>query len=1016
MVTLVVAGPGTGKTTFITNEIRKLLEKGTGPSRILALTFTEKAADEMLTRLDEAMPLGYEPPWISTFHSFCDRILRQEGLEIGLDPAYKVISEPEAWLLLRRNLFDLPLEYFRPLGNPTKFLSALLQLFSRAKDEEVTPEDYLEWAKRKGQKAKSREEKEEAIKQIELAKVYTAYQKLLIKNSYLDFGDLIFWTIKLFKQRPSILKRYQDQFRYIFVDEFQDTNAAQFSLVRFLAPAEVKTGLTAGRSSFAGPTNLTVGRPGSSAGPSNLTVVGDDDQAIYKWRGASVSNILEFKKSYPSCQTKVLRTSYRLTDELARKSYRLIQNNNPDRLEVKLQNVSKKLKTLKRGPAPYLLYARSAEEETELVLRKIVELVNTEGRNFSDFAILARANAHLDPFIAALKRHELPYQVVGNRGLFEQEEVAALLAVLRVIKDPNDTISWYKILNAPAFKISAEKVLGLLNRAQKTHVPLVEILREEKNSVLALISDLARDSFRVSPSHLLFDFVQKSGYVQELTKAPTLTNQLQVENIALFFQKVHQFEAEVREPNVPELVDYLDLLIEAGESPAQAVVEDVDTINLMTVHSAKGLEFPVVFLVSLTSDRFPTRQRSAALGLPEHFVKEFRYLKKSHKGGGSGFARFAAGEPSKGGGSGFARFADLPAEASAQVGGEPSDEEVQQVGHLQEERRLFYVAVTRASEQLFLSLAQNYGGVQEKRPSRFLRELGVEVPPATPERLATRPTRFATRSGRVAGGALDIEGKPLDLSVLIPKKFSYSQIDDYRDCPWKYRYKYVLKIPAPPTPPTSFGISLHETLREFELRQMRGEKVSLPQFLKIYRDHFLSEGYRDRKEKEAYLKRGQKLLTDFYRRDQKKLLPAWAVEKGFEIKIGGKTVRGRIDRIGKDNQGRFELIDFKGGDTAFKEEGDLSKKAQKDDQLLLYTIAAKEALGITPHSVALFYLDGGKRVEAQFSEGEIEKRKKEIAGLLGKISAGEFKATPGFVCAWCPFNKICEFSQSDRYR
>lgn len=973
MVTLVVAGPGTGKTTFITSEIRKLLEKGTGPSCILVLTFTEKAADEMLIRLDEAMPLGYEPPWISTFHSFCDRILRQEGLEIGLDPAYKVISEPEAWLLLRRNLFDLPLEYFRPLGNPTKFLSALLQLFSRAKDEEVSPGEYLAWAKglkkprRFGRGSDlrravgaSEEDKEEAKKQLELAKVYEAYQKLLLKNSYLDFGDLIAWTLKLFRQRPSVLARYRQQFSHVFVDEFQDTNFAQFSLIKLLVP----------------PNHLVAKLPS----PPTLTVVGDDDQAIYKWRGASVSNILEFKEFYPSCKTKVLRTSYRLTDELARKSYRLIQNNNPDRLEVKLQNVSKKLKTLKRGPAPYLLYARSVEEETELVLRKIVELVNTEGKNFSDFAVLARANAHLDPFIAALKRHELPYQVVGNRGLFEQEEVAALLAVLRVIKDPNDTISWYKILNAPAFKISAEKVLGLLNRAQKTHVPLVEILREEKNPVLALISDLTRDSFRVSPSHLLFDFVQKSGYVQELTKAPTLQNQLRVENIALFFQKVQQFEAEVREPNVPELVDYLDLLIEAGESPAQAVVEDVDTINLMTVHSAKGLEFPVVFLVSLTSDRFPTRQRSAALGLPEHFVKEFRYLKKSHKGGGVGFARFAAGEP--------------------------SGEEVQQVGHLQEERRLFYVAATRASEQLFLSLAQNYGGVQEKRPSRFLRELGVEVPAG--------PQESAAVSGSMS--VPNIKDTAQDLSVLIPKKFSYSQIDDYRDCPWKYRYKYVLKIPAPPTPPTSFGISLHETLREFELRQMHGEKVSLPQFLKIYRDHFLSEGYRDRKEKEAYLKRGQKLLTDFYRRDQKKLLPAWAVEKGFEIKIGGKTVRGRIDRIGKDDQGRFELIDFKGGDTAFKEEGDLSKKAQKDDQLLLYRIAAKEVLGIMPHSVALFYLDGGKRVEAQFGEGEIEKRKKEIAGLLGKISAGEFKATPGFVCVWCPFNKICEFSQADRYR
>ncbi|OGC44408.1 hypothetical protein A2V54_03465 [candidate division WWE3 bacterium RBG_19FT_COMBO_53_11] len=953
MINLVVAGPGTGKTTFITNEIRKLLDKGVDPSQILALTFTDKATQEMLGRLDEAMPLGYEPPWISTFHSFCDRILRQEGLEIGMDPAYKILSEPKAWLLLRQHLYDLPLNYYRPLGNPTKFLSALLNLFSRAKDEEIIPSEYLAWAKVKYQKSKSKDEKEEARKQLELARSYEAYQKLLLKNSYLDFGDLIYWTTKLFRQRSSILKKYQDQFKFIFVDEFQDTNSAQFSLVKLLAPKGAR----------AGPGNLTVGRPGSNAGPSNLTVVGDDDQAIYKWRGASVSNILEFKKYYPACRTSVLKTSYRLTDTLAQRSYRMIKNNNPDRLEVRLKDVSKELKTLKTGPEPTLLYARSAEEETELVLRKIVELVNTEGKNFSDFAILARANAHLDPFIAALKRHELPFQIVGNRGLFEQEEVAALLAVLRVIKDPTDNISWYKVLNIPAFKIPPEQTLQLLATAQKESIPLAEILVREKIKALDVIHDLAKDAFRVSPSHLLFDFVRKSGYIKNLEEPPTLENQLKIENIALFFQKIQQFEAEVKEPNVPELVDYLDLLIEAGESPAQAVIEDVDTINLMTAHAAKGLEFPVVFLVSLTADRFPTRQRSAALELPEHFVKEFRYLKKSH------------------------------------------GEDPERIGHQQEERRLFYVGATRASEQLFLSYAKSYGGVQEKRPSPFIFELGMEVP-AEPQ------AQFSVEIPEIK----DSGKREPDLTLFVPEKLSYSQLEDYKTCPWKYRYKYVLRLPAPPTPPTSFGISLHETLREFEMRWIKGEKVALRQFLKMYREHFLVGGYRDRKEKEAYFLRGKKLLTDFYQKYQKRLFSPFMVEKGFEIKLGGKTIAGRIDRIGKNAAGEFELIDFKGGDTGQKEEEQLTKKAQKEDQLFLYTLAAKEALGIVPKSVALFYLDGGKKIEASFDEAEIRKRTAEIEERIQKIVRGDFKATPGPQCVWCPFNQICDFSEAGRYR
>lgn len=954
MVTLVVAGPGTGKTTFITNQIRKLLEKKVDPSNILALTFTEKAAEEMLGRLDEVMPLGYEPPWISTFHSFGDRILRQDGLEIGLDPAYKIISEPEAWILLRRHLFDLPLDYFRPLGNPTRFLTALLKLFSRAKDEEVTPEDYMRWVKGEKQKAKGKEEKEEAKKQMELAKVYQAYQELLIENSLLDFGDLISWTVDLFKKRPSVLKRYRRQFSHIFVDEFQDTNVAQFSLLKLLAPKK---------------------------NPPHLTVVGDDDQAIYKWRGASVSNILEFKKEYPQAKTKVLGTSYRLPDMLAKRSYRMIQNNNPDRLEVKLESVSKKLRTRKTGPEPQLLRVRSAEEEADLVLQKVVELVNTEGKEFRDFAILARANAHLNPFVAALKRHVLPFQIVGNRGLFEQEEVAALLAVLRVIADPEDSISWYKVLSIPTFGISPEKVFSLLGQARRGNVPLMTVLEEEKSPARALIQELTKDSLRIFPSHLLFDFIQKSEYIKEFTKVPTVENQLKIENIALFFQKVQQFETETREPNILELVDCLDMLIEAGESPAQASIEDVDTINLMTTHAAKGLEFPVVFLVSLTSDRFPTRRRSAAIGLPDHFVKEFKLLNSGKKGLSS-----------------FAKATE---------------------GHIQEERRLFYVGVTRASERVFLSFAQNYGGTREKRPSQFIGELGVAVPDE-PERFGFEPSRLEKRK------PAEVKRSEQQFSLQIPKKFSYSQLEDYKSCPRKYRYRYLLRIPAPPTPPMSFGITLHETLREFEMRSMRAakggprqgraEKLGLSDLLAIYRDRFLSEGYRDKKEKEIYRHRGERMLRDFYKKQRPRLLPAFMVEKGFEIKIGGKLLTGRIDRIGKDKKGKIELIDYKAGEASRRSREELEKRAQKDDQLLLYTIAAREALGIEPETVGFLHLDNGEKIEVELNDEEIKKRKKGIEARIERIISGDFRATPGPQCIYCPFNKICSSSQADRYR
>src|SRR3990172_7112836 len=799
MIRLVVAGPGTGKTTFITTEIKKLLDKGVDPSQILALTFTEKAAEEMLGRLDEAMPLGYEPPWIATFHGFCDRILRERGMEIGLNPAYNIITPPLAWILLRQNLYSLPLKYFRPLGNPTKFLRDLLELFSRSKDEEVSPRDYLTWAKKQNIKARNLVEKDETQRQIELGEVYEAYQKLLVKDSKLDFGDLILWTIKLFISRPNILDQYQQQFKYIYVDEFQDTNSAQATLVNLLAPP--------------------AGRNAKSKDYSSLTVVGDDDQAIYKWRGASISNILEFKKNYPQAKTKLLNTTYRLTDRIAQASYKLIKNNNPFRLEDKLPNISKKLGTKRMGPVPQLLYAKSAEGEAEAVLRKIVELINTQGKSYADFAILARANAHLEPFITALKRHEMPFQIVGNRGLFAQDEVAALLAVLRVVTDPRNHIAWYKILSIPTFKLSPQKVVSIINRLRKEHTDYEEVLVSPADRKSTLLNSIIKDAPRISPSHLLFDFVSESGYVGEFTKTPTIENQLKVENISLFFQKVQQYETEIKNPTIFELVEYLDMLLEAGESPSQATVADVDTINLLTVHSAKGLEFPTVFLVSATADRFPTRRRGSSLELPENFIKERRSL--DWKG--------------------------------------VKPEETERLGHLQEERRLFYVGLTRASEEVYVTFAKNYGGVQDKRPSPFIHELGLLVPGEPTNLLLATPVEKARTSPKI------------DFKNLLPEKFSYSQLDTYKTCPWQYRYQYVLKIPARPTPPVSFFSSFHEALREFELKTIKGERPSLKDLLAIYQDHFTAGGYRDRAEKKAYFLAGKKMLTNFYRRDLKKL-------------------------------------------------------------------------------------------------------------------------------------------------
>ncbi|MBI3070361.1 MAG: UvrD-helicase domain-containing protein, partial [Candidatus Levybacteria bacterium] len=441
---LIIAGAGTGKTTVITERIKHLiLKKKVRPSEILALTFTEKSAQEMEERVDVAMPYGYTQMWISTFHAFCDRIIRNEAIHIGLNPSYQLLTEAETILFLRENLFKFNLEYFRPLGNPNKFLEGLLQHFSRLKDEDISPSEYLRWA----QNQKSKGDENEVKKTLELANAFRTYEELKIKEGVMDFSDLIGNALKLFRTRKNILTNYQNQFKHILVDEFQDTNFAQNTLAILL-----------------------------SGERKNITVVGDDDQAIYRWRGAAIANIIQFKKHFPKAKIITLTANYRSTEEILNASYQLIQNNNPDRLEVK-ERINKKLVSMRkvRGYKIELIHAERVEDEAEMVAKKIQELTRNQYR-LADIAILLRANDHSQPFIRAFERHKIPYQFLGPGRLFHQEEIKDLIAYLKVLYNFEDSSSLDRVLVMPAFDFESIEIAALLNLAKKKNYTLFEAL------------------------------------------------------------------------------------------------------------------------------------------------------------------------------------------------------------------------------------------------------------------------------------------------------------------------------------------------------------------------------------------------------------------------------------------------------------------------------------------------------------------------------------------------------------
>src|SRR5680860_343245 len=572
---LIVAGAGTGKTTVLINRLAHLiLEKKANTEEVLLLTFTEKAAGEMEERADRIMPYGYVDLWINTFHGFCERILRDHALEIGLNPGFKLLNETDQWVLIKKNLNLFQLNYYRPLGNPTKFISELLKHFSRLKDENISAAEYLKYVE-----AGNEDEELEVVRLKELANAYYTYNQLLLENNYLDFGGLIFYTIKLFTERPNLLKYYRQKFKYIMVDEFQDTNLAQYQLVRLLVA----------------PNN-------------NLVTVGDDDQAIYKFRGASISNIMQFKEDYPQAKEIVLTENYRSRQEILDRAHDFISHNNPNRLEVKLK-INKKLqasggvqKIKNSEPAVQFFNFDVRDEEISFVgnrIKNIYEekIVRNEEISWSDFAILVRANDTADAYVKELGRLDIPNQFMSWRGLYYKPLVLDILAYFRLLDNYHESSALFRVLNMEAFKVSHLDLVTINKIAVRKVWSLYEALKnidlingvspESVSRIKKLLGLIARHSLLLAnskPTKIFLHFAYDSGLLEKMDKDRDLElfsylNQL--------YQKMKAVEDNNADVKLKDFLEVINLELEAGETGSLKLdFADNETVKIMTVHGA----------------------------------------------------------------------------------------------------------------------------------------------------------------------------------------------------------------------------------------------------------------------------------------------------------------------------------------------------------------------------------------------------------------------------------------------
>ncbi len=961
---LIVAGAGTGKTTVITKKIAYLLkQKIAAPENILALTFTEKAASEMQERVDSELELGYVDLQISTFHAFCQRLLEKYGVEIGLPKNARLLTDTDAWMLVRENLLEFNLEYYRPMGNPNSNIHALIDHFSQAKDELVSSGEYLAYVEGLILD-KDEAEVQEKNRLIELANAYHVYNKLLLDNNALDFGDLIFYTHKLLKERPNILQKIQERFTHILVDEFQDVNYAQYELIRLLA------------------------------NKAQLTVVGDDDQSIYSFRGSNVSIILRFKEDFPNAKGIVLTENYRSSQEILDTAYTSIINNNPDRLEVKLGLDKKLVAGGKTKPATIEhIHKETLDQEVSAVIQKILELKKNDPEfEWDDCAVLVRANSHAEPFLNAFESFDIPYEFLASGGLYRQPIVLDVLAFLRIAAREYENTSWYRLMRLPCLAMSETDVQKLISGANKKSIPYYEAFTRAKEFFVSspgveqldkLISAVKKgiEATRFEkPTTVLYGFLEEVGYLtylaQEETKGnPTVIRQIQY--LKQFFDAINAYEEVTPGSHVLGFVEHFDHILESGD--AGKIFQPQDTagsVQVLTIHGSKGLEYRYVFMVNCVEDRFPSRERSSGIELPLELTRE-------------------------------------------------SNEENTDF-HIEEERRLFYVAITRAKEQIYFTSADYYGEdrKRKKKISRFVEELSIEKKDLDNTDSAAVLSKFKKQ----------ITKKQVEHVYEVPKKFSHSQIMSFLNCPYQYKLGHVLSIRPKGSGTFSFGTSVHNTMQKFytriqELNRVNqaslfdlgipavteksegGVKVpTLEELLKMYEESWIPDWYESKKQREEYYKKGKEILEVFYMAQEGNWTVPVSLEGWFKIKVGEYVINGRIDRIDQMPNGALEIIDYKTGKSKDK------LTADDKQQLLLYQIAA-ETLPEYRHlgpvgKLTFYYVNDNMRTSFEAEEKDVEKLKEKLLTTIEKIKQGDFTPTPGpFVCKYCEFRNICEYRQ-----
>jgi DNA helicase-2/ATP-dependent DNA helicase PcrA len=885
----VVAGAGTGKTAVIAERFRRLVMGGASPGSILVMTFTDRAAAEMRDRIEDLIDAG--APAVGTFHAIALSWLRADGRSIGVPAGFRIITGAERWILARELMWQLGDLVLTGDERPDDLVAPALQMLERLKQELVPLERLATWTR-------TAEDREKAQLMQACVRLFRAYEQACRKERVLDFEDLLTLTVRMLEQRPALLDTYRERYPHVLVDEYQDLNLAQERLVELIA---------GGGAPF---------------------VVGDDDQSIYRFRGASRASLERFLRAFPAANTVTLGRNHRSSRRIVAAASALV-GNNPDRLP-------KDLRSSKSGEKVEVWACPDGATESDAIAREAAQLI-ASGLAPNAIAVLCRTNAIARPIADALAAHGLPHVVIGGHGFNDRPEIKDVIALLRVLRDPSDVVALARAVTRPPLSVTQDVALTVL-RDRNEMTPLEALGSWAPASTFArLLQALSAQAAALDVRDLFFELMEKTRYLEVLSSRLEASEAARsVANVSRFAELIAEFCETSTDRSLEAYMRHLDLVLLSQEDERPAEVEGLGSaIQVMTIHQAKGLEFEAVFVPGLVEGRLPQSGRSPRFELPAVVLEP---LVRGRE--------------------------DVVAE----------------------ERRLLYVAMTRAMRYLYLTRASHYEGGRRWRDSRFLEEVRgaggrtIVLREIIGNRVSPPP-------------ALPASGEGVPAVVL-----SYSSMSAYRDCPRQYWYRHVQRLPAVQSAEAVQGVILHETLRRAAEARRKGADLTAPMLRSLHREVRAEITFPDARREATFERNGAAQLEAFRKQGGLDAMSEY-LEQPFTVAVDGWTLNGVIDRIDRTS-GSWRIIDYKTGRPLARRPRDL--------QVALYALGAEAALKLDPVELEIVYLASGESVRVEANRQLLSEAARQGSEVADGVRAGQFEARPDRRrCRLCPYRLVC---------